>query len=401
MDGSVRVVAVAAAVRANRGLADDRHRAVAVPVAVVVAAFVGAGGAVVVDAVAALRRAGMDGRVAVIAVQHGRGGRQRAHRWRVQPDHRGIAVAVLVVVAALVGHAVAVVVHVVAQFHGAGRDPGRVVVAVQQRRACRFRARRAGAGRPAHRAIAIAVTVAVAAVVGDAVAVVVQAVAGRLGGRLPVGYAAVVAQPSAAAAGRDRLLHCAYADLPARRFRHRQVARLVSHTVAVVVDAVALLGLDVALRRARHGGLVARAHDRAAGARAGEAALADRALRDAVKIGVAEVLVGLAVAVVVQAVAGRFDHQVADRAWAGGACALRIAGLAHILGIAGDFHALDLAVVADPDAEVAHGLDLAGRCRANADFLARRVGQRGQVLVDLLVAVVIQIIADFRLVLRR
>ncbi len=307
---------------AGRGLAVELDVSLAVAV-------------VVVGGHANLLDSGMHVGLGVIAIA---GLARRAGR----EAHRGVAVAVLVVVATLVDLTVAVVVHTVA-------DLGRILVDGRDRVvAIACLARRAG--REAHRGVAVSVLVVVAAFVGCAVAVVVLPVAdlrdrlrevdaGRTLGREAVLRAGVV--------GADDLAdtHSVRAGLPERE-------DLVGCSVAVVVEAIATFRrgwIDRLLCVVAVACLARSAIDEA-----------HRCIAEAVLVVVAA-LVGLPVAVIVQAVAAFFD----------------------VLARLGASDAL-LVVAANHDAVLALVGIVAIAC----------LPERREILVDLAVAVVVDAVAE-------
>jgi len=303
MDVAVRVVAVAGeAFRARR----ERHRDVAEAVVVAVATFVGCAVAVVVDAVAGFGRTRVDARLGVVAVSH------RASRTRIV-CHRDVAPVVAVVIATLIGCAVAVVVEAVA---GLGRGLGHV------------RTGRTGGTLPVGRAHERSARLAHAAsggtssaecevLVDRGVAVVVESVAGF--GDVHRGLARALHTGRVGLTGPDAVL----AQVRVRAVtRHTEREGFVDLAVAVVVESVAGFGRTrvdarlgvVAIVRRETGPsrLIARLHRDVA------------AMPVGVVVGVERVLdpfVDRSVAVVVETVAG-FDHG-RSVVLTGRACAVR------------------------------------------------------------------------------
>ena len=265
---------------------------------------------VVVHAVAPLRGVGVDGGAGggrVVAVARREGGVAAAGVRRAQAARLGrVAVAVLIQVAVvgdaavrvvLVGGAVAVLVAAAADLDG-----GRVALA-HERRAVRRADPGAVGAEVGARLVVAGLPLQREVLVGEAVAVVVQLVtAARLVVRLPAVDGAVVADPAvhAGAGGRDLGTDTDAADLAGAVI---QAQLLVGEAVAVVVLAVADLGRVLGGAAIGHGG---------AGGQAAVHSTLDQALpTDADALAgltqgapvPGELLVGVAVAVVVQGVA--------------------------------------------------------------------------------------------------
>ncbi len=280
VDVLVGVVAVARGTGRARG---DRHRHGAPAVAVGITAFVDRAVARVVRAVANLGRARVDARARVVAVAR-QAGRARGHR------HAGVAVTVTVVVAAFVDRAVARVVFAVADLEG------ELLAHVGLRRAdrgetvCRADAR---AGRLADARACRARVTQVVARIDERVAVVVHAIAEFGGGGIDARVAVVAVAREALRARGDGHAAVAIAVLVV-------VAAFVDDTVAGVVDSVADLDDVLAGLVAHDGVAVHGADDLAVLAGVRVRPVAGRAERR-------EVFVDLPVAVVVRAVAGLGD----------------------------------------------------------------------------------------------
>ena len=353
VDLGIIVHAVAAAVRADLGLAHGDDLGVAVGVAVLVAVFVGLAIRVVVLVVADLFTGGVDLRIFVIAVAGTLGADRDGLGLRIVLDVR-VAVVVGVVVAAFVGGAIAVVVDVVARL-GRGRiDHGHGVITVagfgRLEGALSHADALEGGGAPG---VGVQVGEEVAAtlgvqVIGRAVAVVVGGLGDALFGHAGVdvlGAVVAVARHGGLEGAADRAQALGLAGAVVVRVQILVVldaadrVLLVLHAVAVVVLVVLA---DLGGARVDRAVVVAAvvAGNLLEGLGGDGAAAALGALHDhhglvAVQIAVVvTALVGLAVAVVVQAVADL------------GAGVITAAG-AQVVAVGHAIEVVVLAVVAD------------------------------------------------------